>query len=245
LFPPPSSSSSSIHQQSAIIFLSNIKAQEPIVHYSQLISMSVLNTAMSCDEEIAQCGAWSALPALSHDHLRNTTASPHSTNTMDGSSDLSTDPSASPVDDQTNADRVFNPTSPASTTVVSGDIGSMYSMKTQLSDASADLLMDRDSVAFNEADSTTPLMQANTHAPNLEGLMHFTSPGPPLTTANLEAHERSMTASIRSDIPVASWLASSMGEYQPGDVVWSHLVASDPLAAEIEAAAGVNTHGQA
>jgi hypothetical protein len=155
---------------------------------------------------------------------------------MDGSSDLSTDPSISSADEHTSADRVADPSSPASTTAVSGDNASTHSMETQLSDASTDLRVGHGSVSSSDIGSVPPPTQADTHASDHDGPATSTPTGPPLTVANLMAHERTTSALSSSDHSVASWLASSMGDHQVGGVEWSQLVALDPLAAAIEAA---------
>ena len=237
----PSPPSSSIHQQSAAVLRlfphslsssssSSSNQQSPVASIrascapgcGQPISSgySCSNTAMPLDEAIAHCGAWTASPAQSHNHLHNTTAPVHSTNTMDGSSDISTDPSVSSADEHTSADRVCSPTSSASTTAVSGDNALTHSMETQLSNASTDLRVGHGSVSSNNFGSVPPPTPANTHASDHDGPATLTPAGPPLTAASLMAHERTTSALSSSDNSVALWLASGM----------------DPLAAAIEAA---------
>jgi len=214
------------------------------VHYSQLISslFFYFYTAMSCDEAVAQCGTWITLSAQPHNHLHTATVSPHSTNAMDGLSDLSRDPSTSSADDHTNDDLVVSLTSPVSTTAVSGDNVSTYSMETQVSDASTDLSVDQGSMPSDEIDGISPRRAANVDASHHEGLMTLISPGPPLTATNLMVHERTTSALSSSNSSVVLWLNSGMGEHQTDADDWSQLMVSDPLAAAIEGAIIVDSH---
>ena len=194
---------------------------------------------MSCDEVIAQCGTWITSPAQSHDLLHHTTASPRSISIMDGSSDLSADPSASSAYEHNNANGVFDPSSPASTTAVSGVNVSTYSLETQLSDASADLSVDHGSATSDDIGSAPLFTQANTYASDHQGLTSIAFTGPPLTTANLTAHEQRTSGRSSSHSSVALWLASGTDERRTGAADWSQLVASDPLAVAIETAVAV------
>lgn len=160
---------------------------------------------------------------------------------MIGSSDLSTDPSVSSADEHTSADVVGSPTWSASTTAVSGDNVSTHSMETQFSDASTDIRVGHGSVSSKDIGSVSSPTQASTYASDHEGPTTLTSTDPPLTAANLMAHERTASALSSSDNSVASWLASGVDEHQIGCVAWSRLVASDPLAAAIETAVVVDS----
>jgi hypothetical protein len=196
------------------------------------------HTAMSCDETIAQCGAWTTFPAQPYDCLLSGPS--HSSNATDRSSDLFTAPSASSGDEETDVGRVADPTSQASTTALSGDNVSTHSTETQRSRADVGLSMDHGSMPG--IDSMPLSMQGNVDASNHEGQMTITSPGHPLTAANLEAYEMTTSAVSSSYSSVALWLASGVDDSQSSIVSWSHLVASDSLAAEIEAATGIDTH---
>jgi hypothetical protein len=195
---------------------------------------------MACDELIAQCGAWATLPAPSYDYLLSGPF--HSSNTTDRSSDLNTAPLASSRDGQTDVDRVSYPTSRASTTALSGDKATTHSTETQSSHAGAELSMDHGSVLSSDTSSMSLFIQANVDTPDREGLTTFTLSGPLLTAANLESQAMAMPAVASGDNTFATWLAMEADVRPLSDVPWSHLVASDPLAAEIEAATGIDTH---
>jgi hypothetical protein len=195
---------------------------------------------MPCDELIVQCGAWATLPAQSYDYVLSGPS--HSSNATDRSSDLFMAPSASSGDEQTDVDRVADPTSQASTTALSGDNVSTHSTETQRSHADVDLSMDHGSMPSNGVDSIPLSMQGNVDASNHGGLMMPTSPGLPLTAANLGSQTRAMPAMAPVENTVAIWLAMEADERPLSHLHWSFLVASDPLAAEIEASTGVDTH---
>lgn len=216
---------------------------------------------MSCEKAIVQCGAWSAMSTQSQSRIPDTVTSLYPMDIADGSPDRFTAPPASSGDEQTNFDSVADPTPPgdkqtnvdsvahpmptALTTAVSEDtlsISSPASKETQPSQAGPGLLTSHELVTFNEISKMPQLMQAKLDTSNHESLTFLTSPGRPLTSANLTAHQNAISALVTGDNSVATWLATSLGERPLNDVDWSHLVASDPLAAEIEAAAGVATH---
>jgi hypothetical protein len=194
---------------------------------------------MPCDELIAQCGAWVTLPAPSYDYLLSGPF--HSSNTTDRSSDLNTAPPASSRDGQTDVDKVSYPMSQASTTALSGYKVTTHSTETQSSHAGAELSMDHGSVLSSDTGSMPLSIQANVETPDHEGLTTFTSSGPLLTAANLDSLATAMPAVASDDDIFATWLAMEADVRPLSDVQWSHLVASDPLAAEIEAATGIDT----
>jgi hypothetical protein len=231
------------NSQPSIVLCQSLRAS----CHSQLISSLSLypHTAMSCDKSVAQCGTWITLPAQSDDHLHTTTVSPHSTNTMDVSSDPPRDPTISSADDHTNDDLVVSLASAASTTAVSGDNELGYSVEAQHSDTSTDLSTDQSSVPSDGIDDIPPRIPANVDACHREGPTTHTSTNPPLTTANLMAHEKTTSALPSSNSSVALWLTSGMEEHQTDADDWSRLVASDPLAAAIEAVVVVDSQGQA
>lgn len=69
--------------------------------------------------------------------------------------------------------------------------------------------------------------------------------GDPLTAANLQALEGIIPPMDSQDSSVGLWLANMGGVHPLDDARWARLVATDPLAADIEAATGVGHHNEA
>jgi hypothetical protein len=200
----------------------------------------VSRAAMSSDEAIVQCGTWFDLPASSQYTFLH---SIHSN--TDGASKASKNPSPSSGGQQTEVNGVTGPVSAASTTVVSADSHSNPLIESQVSHAGTDFPINHDYLLLKKLSGKPPSLQESIHVSNEEGLTTRVPSRPPLTAANLDTQERPMTALPSSDSAVASWLASGLNEHPLGAVDWSQLVASDPLAAEIEAATFVGPHGRA
>lgn len=146
--------------------------------------------------------------------------------------------STSSGDEQTDIDRVTAPMSAAPATSVPASNVSMPSMDTLLSRGGTDHPIAHESVPSNE---TGLSIRANFYASDHERLT--ASSGFPLIAANLEIHERAMPALASGVNSVAAWLDSIMDKCPLGALDWSQLVASDPLAAEIEAAGFTDTQG--
>jgi len=78
-------------------------------------------------------------------------------------------------------------------------------------------------------------IHTNMAASNGGRLTTLAPSGTQLTAVNLEIHDRTMSALASDDNPVAAWLNGVVTERPLSSLHWSRLVASDPLAADIEA----------
>ncbi|KAM0693362.1 hypothetical protein Q7P36_006616 [Cladosporium allicinum] len=188
---------------------------------------------MSCGEAIVHCGTW----VQPHDCPRNTTASLHSTSNTVGASDSSKDLPASSGVQQPDLNGFVGPASAA--LIASADNVSNPATETQLPHTNGSPPASYESKDLGDKSSSS---QAYIYPSNKEGLTFRAPSGFPLTAASLEMHERAIPALPSNEGSVASWLASGTNEPPLGIIDWSQLVASDPLAAEIEAATVTGPH---
>ena len=145
-----------------------------------------------------------------------------------------------PSDEQANANRITTPTSAALIAVVPADSVLTPPVELRLSRGGSILPVRHESAASNGMSSS---IQATIYASSRERLADLAPPGTQLIAINLEIHGRMTPALASSDDSVAWWLASVGDERRTGAFEWSQLVASDSLAAEIEAADGVDSQG--